>query len=199
MNTILPYTVSLVVFVILLHKVSAVLAVNDMNQMNSEVVNVSLQGDSGFPGPRGSPVSSSSSRRIKCIRNSSNSIFHSVCAAALYSSSVSQSAQRSTLTNFYETCCCCCCTRTDFLQKMQIRFYSEITVVKSLSLALQGPPGSFDFLLLMMADIRHDIIELQQRVFGKRRGLLVDTPILSSGEAELEDWASGEGELMPNT
>ncbi|XP_026143960.1 collagen and calcium-binding EGF domain-containing protein 1-like isoform X1 [Carassius auratus] len=62
-----------------------------------------------------------------------------------------------------------------------------------------GPPGSFDFLLLMMADIRHDIIELQQRVFGKRRGLSVDTPLLSSGEAELEDWVSGEGELMPNT
>ncbi|XP_050990461.1 collagen and calcium-binding EGF domain-containing protein 1-like [Labeo rohita] len=62
-----------------------------------------------------------------------------------------------------------------------------------------GPPGSFDFLLLMMADIRHDIVELQQRVFGKRRGLSVDTPILSSKEAELEEWASGEGELMPNT
>ncbi|XP_043072417.1 collagen and calcium-binding EGF domain-containing protein 1-like [Puntigrus tetrazona] len=58
-----------------------------------------------------------------------------------------------------------------------------------------GPPGSFDFLLLMMADIRHDIIELQQRVFGKGRGLTVDTPLLSSGEAELDEWASGEGEL----
>ncbi|XP_067245596.1 collagen and calcium-binding EGF domain-containing protein 1-like isoform X2 [Chanodichthys erythropterus] len=62
-----------------------------------------------------------------------------------------------------------------------------------------GPPGSFDFLLLMMADIRHDIVELQERVFGKRRGLSVDTPILSSGEVELEDWTSGQGELMPNT
>lgn len=51
----------------------------------------------------------------------------------------------------------------------------------------------------MMADIRHDIVELQERVFGKRRGLSVDTPILSSGEVELEDWASGQGELMPNT
>ncbi|XP_056126318.1 collagen and calcium-binding EGF domain-containing protein 1-like [Rhinichthys klamathensis goyatoka] len=62
-----------------------------------------------------------------------------------------------------------------------------------------GPPGSFDFLLLMMADIRHDIIELQERVFGKRRGLSMDTPIITSGEAELEDWASGQDELNPNT
>ncbi|KAK4816162.1 hypothetical protein QYF61_011544 [Mycteria americana] len=32
----------------------------------------------------------------------------------------------------------------------------------------RGPPGSFDFLLLMMADIRNDIAELQERVFGHR-------------------------------
>ncbi|KAI1240191.1 hypothetical protein IHE44_0011646, partial [Lamprotornis superbus] len=32
----------------------------------------------------------------------------------------------------------------------------------------KGPPGSFDFLLLMMADIRNDIAELQERVFGHR-------------------------------
>ncbi|MGH0164493.1 UNVERIFIED_CONTAM: hypothetical protein FKN15_064864, partial [Acipenser sinensis] len=31
-----------------------------------------------------------------------------------------------------------------------------------------GPPGSFDFLLLMMADIRNDIAELQEKVFGHR-------------------------------
>ncbi|XP_051580514.1 collagen and calcium-binding EGF domain-containing protein 1-like isoform X2 [Myxocyprinus asiaticus] len=62
-----------------------------------------------------------------------------------------------------------------------------------------GPPGSFDFLLLMMADIRHDIIELQEQVFGKRHGISLDSPTLPSGEAELEDWASGQGELMPNT
>uniref|UniRef100_A0A3B3Z885 EGF-like domain-containing protein n=1 Tax=Periophthalmus magnuspinnatus TaxID=409849 RepID=A0A3B3Z885_9GOBI len=37
-----------------------------------------------------------------------------------------------------------------------------------------GPPGSFDFLLLMMADIRNDIIELQEKVFGERRGLTLD-------------------------
>ncbi|CAG03128.1 unnamed protein product, partial [Tetraodon nigroviridis] len=29
-----------------------------------------------------------------------------------------------------------------------------------------GPPGSFDFLLLMMADLRNDIIELQEKVLG---------------------------------
>ncbi|XP_017572675.2 collagen and calcium-binding EGF domain-containing protein 1-like [Pygocentrus nattereri] len=60
-----------------------------------------------------------------------------------------------------------------------------------------GPPGSFDFLLLMMADIRHDIIELQQQVFGKRRDLSLDTPPNSFEEAELEDW--GSGELLLNT
>uniref|UniRef100_A0AAY4C632 EGF-like domain-containing protein n=1 Tax=Denticeps clupeoides TaxID=299321 RepID=A0AAY4C632_9TELE len=30
-----------------------------------------------------------------------------------------------------------------------------------------GPPGSFDFLLLFMADIRNDIAELQTKVFGR--------------------------------
>ena len=29
----------------------------------------------------------------------------------------------------------------------------------------KGDPGSFDFLLLMMSDIRHDIVEIQKRVF----------------------------------
>ena len=31
----------------------------------------------------------------------------------------------------------------------------------------QGPPGSFDFLLLLMADIRNDIAELQDKVYGR--------------------------------
>ncbi|XP_036441568.1 collagen and calcium-binding EGF domain-containing protein 1-like [Colossoma macropomum] len=58
-----------------------------------------------------------------------------------------------------------------------------------------GPPGSFDFLLLMMADIRHDIIELQEQVFGKRRDLNLDTAPNSIGEPELEDWGSGDSLL----
>ncbi|KAL2088827.1 hypothetical protein ACEWY4_015726 [Coilia grayii] len=62
-----------------------------------------------------------------------------------------------------------------------------------------GPPGSFDFLLLMMADIRNDIIELQEHVFGKRRDLSLDGPPHSSGEAGLGDWGSGQGELIFNT
>ncbi|XP_031424613.2 collagen and calcium-binding EGF domain-containing protein 1-like [Clupea harengus] len=62
-----------------------------------------------------------------------------------------------------------------------------------------GPPGSFDFLLLMMADIRNDIIELQEHVFGKRRDLSLDAPPHSSGEAGLGDWGSGQGELIFNT
>ncbi|KAG9352040.1 hypothetical protein JZ751_020453 [Albula glossodonta] len=62
-----------------------------------------------------------------------------------------------------------------------------------------GPPGSFDFLLLMMADIRNDIIELQEQVFGKRRGMGLDPPPHSSGEAGLGEWGSGQEELMLNT
>ncbi|XP_076144271.1 collagen and calcium-binding EGF domain-containing protein 1-like [Alosa pseudoharengus] len=62
-----------------------------------------------------------------------------------------------------------------------------------------GPPGSFDFLLLMMADIRNDIIELQEQVFGKRRDLSLDSPPHSSGEAGIGDWGSGQGELIFNT
>ncbi|XP_029495404.1 collagen and calcium-binding EGF domain-containing protein 1-like [Oncorhynchus nerka] len=64
---------------------------------------------------------------------------------------------------------------------------------------LPGPPGSFDFLLVMMADIRIDIIELQEQVFGKRRGLSLDTPPHSSGETGFGEWGSGQGELMLNT
>lgn len=60
----------------------------------------------------------------------------------------------------------------------------------------QGPPGSFDFLLLMMADIRNDIIELQEKVFGERRGLTLDAPTHSSGEVDVVDWGSGQGDLM---
>ncbi|XP_018600743.2 collagen and calcium-binding EGF domain-containing protein 1-like isoform X2 [Scleropages formosus] len=59
-----------------------------------------------------------------------------------------------------------------------------------------GPPGSFDFLLLMMADIRNDIIELQEQVFGRRRDIAHESPPPSSGEAELVDSGSG-GEDFP--
>lgn len=31
----------------------------------------------------------------------------------------------------------------------------------------QGAPGSFDFLLLLMADIRNDIADLQSKVYGR--------------------------------
>lgn len=33
---------------------------------------------------------------------------------------------------------------------------------------MQGPPGSFDFLLIVLAEIRNDITELQEQVFGRR-------------------------------
>ncbi|KAI9542075.1 hypothetical protein NQZ68_023658 [Dissostichus eleginoides] len=62
-----------------------------------------------------------------------------------------------------------------------------------------GPPGSFDFLLLMMADIRNDIIELQEKVFGERRGIAPDSPTHSSGEMDFVEWGSGQGDLLLST
>ncbi|XP_061621458.1 collagen and calcium-binding EGF domain-containing protein 1-like [Phyllopteryx taeniolatus] len=61
-----------------------------------------------------------------------------------------------------------------------------------------GPPGSFDFLLLMMADIRNDIIELQEKVFGEKRGISLDSSP-SSGEPDVAEWGSGQGDLMFST
>ncbi|KAK5914813.1 hypothetical protein CesoFtcFv8_000464 [Champsocephalus esox] len=63
----------------------------------------------------------------------------------------------------------------------------------------QGPPGSFDFLLLMMADIRNDIIELQEKVFGERKGIDPDSPTHSSGEMDFMEWGSGQGDLLLST
>lgn len=51
----------------------------------------------------------------------------------------------------------------------------------------------------MMADIRNDIIELQEKVFGERRGISLDSPPQSSGEVEFVEWGSGQGDLMLNT
>lgn len=51
----------------------------------------------------------------------------------------------------------------------------------------------------MMADIRNDIIELQEKVFGGRRGLSLDSPPQSSGEMEFVEWGSGQGEVTLNT
>ncbi|XP_019715089.1 collagen and calcium-binding EGF domain-containing protein 1-like [Hippocampus comes] len=61
-----------------------------------------------------------------------------------------------------------------------------------------GPPGSFDFLLLMMADIRNDIIELQEKVFGDKRGISLDS-FPSGGEPDFAEWGSGQGDLMFST
>lgn len=51
----------------------------------------------------------------------------------------------------------------------------------------------------MMADIRNDIIELQEKVFGERRGISLDNPPHSSGEMDFVEWGSGQGDLMLNT
>lgn len=50
-----------------------------------------------------------------------------------------------------------------------------------------------------MADIRNDIIELQEKVFGSRRGITLDNPPNSSGEMEFVEWGSGQGDGRLNT
>ncbi|XP_073440891.1 collagen and calcium-binding EGF domain-containing protein 1 [Dendrobates tinctorius] len=60
---------------------------------------------------------------------------------------------------------------------------------------LPGPPGSFDFLLLMMADIRNDIAELQDKVFGHRSHSSTEEfplPQEFSNHHESVDFGSGE-------
>uniref|UniRef100_A0A8C7IDQ5 Collagen and calcium binding EGF domains 1 n=1 Tax=Oncorhynchus kisutch TaxID=8019 RepID=A0A8C7IDQ5_ONCKI len=44
---------------------------------------------------------------------------------------------------------------------------SNSTTTSTICFNTLGPPGSFDFLLLLMADIRNDIVELQSKVFGR--------------------------------
>ncbi|KAJ8343449.1 hypothetical protein SKAU_G00307780 [Synaphobranchus kaupii] len=55
-----------------------------------------------------------------------------------------------------------------------------------------GPPGSFDFLLLIMADIRNDIIELQEQVLRSRRTVALEDAPLSSRETGRSEWGSGD-------
>ncbi|XP_056400274.1 collagen and calcium-binding EGF domain-containing protein 1 isoform X1 [Hyla sarda] len=60
---------------------------------------------------------------------------------------------------------------------------------------LPGPPGSFDFLLLMMADIRNDIAELQDKVFGRRSHSSTEEfplPQEFSNHHDSVDFGSGE-------
>lgn len=51
----------------------------------------------------------------------------------------------------------------------------------------------------MMADIRNDIIELQEKVFGERRGITLDSPTHSGGEVDFVEWGSGQGDVTLNT
>lgn len=44
----------------------------------------------------------------------------------------------------------------------------------------------------MMADIRNDIIELQEKVFGDKRGISLDS-FPSGGEPDFAEWGSGQG------
>ncbi|ETE67282.1 Collagen and calcium-binding EGF domain-containing protein 1, partial [Ophiophagus hannah] len=57
-----------------------------------------------------------------------------------------------------------------------------------------GPPGSFDFLLLMMADIRNDIAELQEKVFGHRTHSSAEEFPLPQEFANYQDVDVGSGE-----
>lgn len=51
----------------------------------------------------------------------------------------------------------------------------------------------------MMADLRNDIIELQEKVLGERPSISLDTPSHSSGEMEFVEWGSGQGDIMLNS
>uniref|UniRef100_A0A8C2A8J3 Collagen and calcium binding EGF domains 1 n=1 Tax=Cyprinus carpio TaxID=7962 RepID=A0A8C2A8J3_CYPCA len=64
-----------------------------------------------------------------------------------------------------------------------------------LCLWFQGPPGSFDFLLLMMADIRNDIAELQNKVFSRPLHSVEDFPSAPDNWRDTQeslDFGSGE-------
>lgn len=51
----------------------------------------------------------------------------------------------------------------------------------------------------MMADLRNDIIELQEKVLGGQPSISLDTPSHSSGEMEFVEWGSGQGDIMLNS
>ena len=62
----------------------------------------------------------------------------------------------------------------------------------------QGPPGSFDFLLLILADIRNDITELQEKVFRPQTPPSAeDFPLAQefSNYPETMDFGSGDDSL----
>uniref|UniRef100_A0A672SAQ0 Collagen and calcium-binding EGF domain-containing protein 1 n=1 Tax=Sinocyclocheilus grahami TaxID=75366 RepID=A0A672SAQ0_SINGR len=64
-----------------------------------------------------------------------------------------------------------------------------------LSIFISGPPGSFDFLLLMMADIRNDIAELQNKVFSRPLHSVEDFPSAPDNWRDTQeslDFGSGE-------
>uniref|UniRef100_A0A3Q4GSV4 Collagen and calcium binding EGF domains 1 n=1 Tax=Neolamprologus brichardi TaxID=32507 RepID=A0A3Q4GSV4_NEOBR len=85
----------------------------------------------------------------------------------------------------------------------------KIYISKSVFLYLfgqtQGPPGSFDFLLLLMADIRNDIADLQSKVYGRpMHSLEEDFPTVPDSWRQNQDpldMGSGEDskEALPRT
>uniref|UniRef100_A0A3B4YYP7 Collagen and calcium-binding EGF domain-containing protein 1-like n=1 Tax=Stegastes partitus TaxID=144197 RepID=A0A3B4YYP7_9TELE len=69
-------------------------------------------------------------------------------------------------------------------------------------LDLQGPPGSFDFLLLLMADIRNDIADLQSKVYGRQIHSPEDFPVVPDSWRDSQDsldTGSGEDYKEPST
>lgn len=86
-----------------------------------------------------------------------------------------------------------------FNEIVEVIFVYQRSSETCVFLCQQGPPGSFDFLLLMMADLRNDIIELQEKVLGGRPSISLDTSSHSSGEMEFVEWGSGQGDIMLNS
>lgn len=63
---------------------------------------------------------------------------------------------------------------------------------------MQGPPGSFDFLLIVLAEIRNDITELQEKVFGHRTHPSAEEfPLPQEFSSSLETLDVGSGDDSP--
>lgn len=80
-----------------------------------------------------------------------------------------------------------CCTLVQWEIKMCVCVFD-----------LQGPPGSFDFLLLLMADIRNDIADLQSKVYGRpMHSPEEDFPAVPDSWRDSVDAGSGEDYREP--
>ncbi|TEA35553.1 hypothetical protein DBR06_SOUSAS8910030 [Sousa chinensis] len=143
------------------------------------------KGERGAPGPRGSPVSSTTcpASPVQCAQGCSSK------------EPVSWSYEQQPAPS---SCRSACPQRTPWLEEESQKplaaanLYLECLLLR---FKTPGPPGSFDFLLLMLADIRNDITELQEKVFGHRTDSSAEEfplPQELSSSPETMDFGSGD-------